>query len=94
MNPVYLVTRTVRLILRVENYANCAGVQSVVDFPTTYVIVIIETKRFSSKHLHLLKEMSWRVGKNHMDENQSGVVQLLYAVTRFTYRTVSHQSEN
>jgi len=42
----------------------------------------------------MLKEIPWRVGKNHMDENQSGVSQLLYAFTRFTYRAVSHQSEN
>jgi hypothetical protein len=94
MNPVYLVTRAVRLILRVENCATCAGVQCVVNFPTTYVIVIIETKRFSNKYLHMLKEMPWRVGKNNMDENQTGLVQLLYAITRFTYRAVPNQSEN
>jgi len=94
MNPVYLVTGAVRLIFRVENCATCAGVQSVVDFPATYIIVIIETKRFSSKNLHMLKEMPWRVAKNHMDENQSGVFQLLYAFTRCAYRAVSNQSEN
>jgi hypothetical protein len=94
MNPVYLVTRAVRLILRVENCATCAGVQSVVDFPTTYVIVITETKRFSSKCLYMLKEMPWRVDKSRMDENQLGVIQLLYAITGFTYRAVSNQSEN
>ena len=66
MNPVYLVTRAVRLILRVENCATCLGVQSGVDFPTTYIIVIIATKRFSSRRLHMLKEMPWRVGeKSH-----------------------------
>jgi len=66
MNPVYLVTRAARLILRVENCATCAGVHSVVDFPTTYNIVIIETKRFSNRRLLMLKEMPWRVGeKSH-----------------------------
>jgi hypothetical protein len=57
MNLVSLVTRAARLILRVENCATCTGVQSVVDFSATYVTVITETKRFSSKHLYILKEM-------------------------------------
>jgi hypothetical protein len=48
MNPVYLVTRAVRLILRVENCATCAGIQSVVDFPTTYVIVIRKQRDFQA----------------------------------------------